>query len=139
MRVATLAAALMLAGCSALAGPGRPSVTASAERAEEPTTAVLAVLPSPLDEKGRAALKAALVSLLGDRSFTLATDAFVHTSEVVLERERPAGEAGRLLTGRETAPPIRLRLLMQREVCLIELADDGRRVEVAAVRCSPQS
>ena len=97
------------------------------------------MLPSPLDEKGRAALKAALVSLLGDRSFTLATDAFVHTSEVVLERERPAGEAGRLLTGRETAPPIRLRLLMQREVCLIELADDGRRVEVAAVRCSPQS
>jgi hypothetical protein len=69
---------------------------------------------------------------------TLAPDAFVNASEVILERARPPGEAARSATGREVTPPIRLRLMLQRGACLIERADTGERVTVAALTCLPE-
>ena len=134
-----------LAGCQgavgrpAAADPAARAVLASAARAtSDGTDAVPAVLDGASDAASRAALQAALQQLLGPRRITLAPDAFVDSNELVLERERPPGDAGRLATGRETASPIRLRLLRDDGGCWLELsAAEPRRVVVPGLRCRP--
>jgi hypothetical protein len=133
--------AMAVCGCGALERPGEIAAKAGNGNAASPALAagVPAVLPSPPDSATSAMLQAALVALLGDRRMTLAPDAFVNASEVILERERPPGEAGRSATGRELTPSTRLRLMLQRGTCFIERADTGERVEVARLTCRPQA
>ncbi len=131
----TLSLSLAASGCSVFAAPGStPDAVGNSPAAagEAPSPALLV---SPSDPATRQALLAALRDLLGDRSFTLADDAFAKASELVLERARPPGEAGRYATGREMTPPIRVRLLAASGRCILERADTGARVNVGAARC----
>ena len=134
-----VAFAAVATGCSGFATPGAPTNAAGAVRAGSEGSASPARLASPSDAATRAAVLAALRELVGDRALTLADDAFAKDNELVLERTRPPGEAGRLATGREMAPPIRVRLLSTGGRCLLERGDTGSRAALSAVRCTALS
>jgi hypothetical protein len=115
---ALLALAVACAGPSASARTPKPAVLASGDAA------------------AHAALLAAAQELLGARDLRLADDALTAAPELLLERARPAGDAGRVATGRETTPPLRLRLWRVDGRCELERADTGARRIVRAA-CTP--
>ena len=131
-----LAAPGLLAGCQGFAGTRPADGGAAGEEAGDSWQP--AVLVEPADAAASAALQAALQRLVGPRRLTLAPRAFVDSSELMLERERPPGPSGRLATGRELEPPILVRLRWRAGRCALERGDDAaHRVEVEGLRCRP--
>jgi len=114
------AALLALAACHARgAGPDVP-----------------AVLTDPTAES-RAELLRVVKEALHDPPLTLADDALVHSSELVVERVVRRDASGVPLGGREQGRPERFRLVRSGESCVLVHEGSGRRFTLAAATCVP--
>jgi hypothetical protein len=118
-----VAAALWIACRTAHPAPASPDAPA---RIVNPTS------------ESRAALEAAVREALQGAPVTLADDALTHESVLVLERTPARGPDGLPLSGRETRPPERFRLVKRGPECLLVHEGDGRLFPLPAVECEPE-
>ena len=69
---------------------------------------------------------------------TIADDALTRESVLVLEHATPRGPDGLPLSGRETRPPERFRLVKRGPECVLVHEGDGQRLPLPAVECEPE-
>jgi hypothetical protein len=118
--LAAVAGVLALASCHARAPREVPALVAKA---------------SP---ESRAELQRVVSDALGGAPVTLADDALVRESTLIVERARPRDAEGRPFGGREREKPEHFRLVKSGESCLLVQESTGRRFPLAAVACSPK-
>jgi len=97
---------------------------------------VPAVITNPTAE-GRAELARTVSRALNGASITLADDALVRESALIVERARPRDLEGRPLTGRETGRPEHFQLVKSGARCVLVHEGSGRRFTLASVTCAP--
>jgi hypothetical protein len=118
-RAFALTFALLAAGCRT----GRP----------EPREAS-AVIVSPTDAS-RAALAAAVSAALHGAQVTLADDALVRSSTLLVERARLRDAAGLPVGGRELGTPERFRLVKRGGACVLLHESTGRAALLESTAC----
>jgi hypothetical protein len=101
-----------------------------------PPPDVPAVITSPTAES-RAELARTVSHALNGASITLADDALVRESTLIVERARPRDLEGRPLTGRETGRPEHFHLVKSGARCVLVHEGSGRRWTLASTTCSP--
>jgi hypothetical protein len=116
----TVAGVLALASCHARAPQDAPAVIAS---------------PSP---ESRAELRRVVSEALGGAPVTLADDALVRETTLVVERARARDAEGRPLDGREKRRPEHFRLVKSGDSCVLVHEQTGRRFPLSGVTCTPR-
>lgn len=116
----TVAGVLALASCHARAPQDVPAVIAN---------------PSP---ESRAELRRVLSEALGGAPVTVADDALVQETTLVVERARARDPEGRPLDGREKGRPEHFRLVKSGESCYLVQESTGRRFPLSGVTCTPR-
>ena len=119
-RLAVGGLAIAAAGCHSV--PGSNDVPA------------LVVAPTA---ESRAALSGALETALG-RPVTIADDALTDSSLLVVGRQQPPGEQGRVATGRNMDVPVQFRLVQSGGRCVLVDSRDGSRYPLDTVQCRPE-
>jgi hypothetical protein len=113
------AAALATAACGSLTAQDSPGVIVS------PSAAT------------RAELARVVSSAMNGQPVTLADDALTRESTLTIERRTPPGEQGRAATGRTVEEPVRFRLVVRENGCVLVREADGRAFPLEGVRCAP--
>jgi hypothetical protein len=117
--LAAVAGVLALASCHARTPPDVPAVATN---------------PGP---ESRAELRRVVSDALGV-PVTLAEDALVNDSTLIVERTIRRDAQGRPLDGREKGRPEHFRLVKSGEGCVLVHESTGRRFPLSAVSCSPR-
>lgn len=121
-------AVLTFAGLGSLAG-----ACATAPRAQD----VPAVIAEPTPES-RAELTRVVSEALSGAPLTLADDALMHESTLIVERARARGPDGTPAQGRETGRPEHFRLVKQGSGCVLVHEGSGRRFTLRSATCTPK-
>jgi hypothetical protein len=112
-------AALTTAACGSLAAQGPPGVIAA-------STA-----------QSRAELARVVSAAMNGQPVTLADDALTRESTLTIERRTPSGPQGRAATGRTVEEPVRFRLVVRENGCVLVREGDERAFPLEGVRCAP--
>ncbi|MET3130449.1 hypothetical protein AAKU55_000706 [Oxalobacteraceae bacterium GrIS 1.11] len=109
-------------------------LTASQALAAPTETPALLVRP---DAAARDQLRAAVSRVLKAPSLTLADDALLRNSVMVIEKVRPRDARGIQLDGRDRDKPEPFRLLKVDDVCVLVRLRTGQRIALPASHCMP--
>jgi hypothetical protein len=85
----------------------------------------------------RAELARVVTAAADGRPALLADDALTRDSELTLEQREPAGQGGRLATGRTLDAPLKLKLVLRGDRCVLVRESDQREWPLDAARCVP--
>jgi len=121
LAVLTVAGMLSLAACA----------TVPAERD------VPAVITTPTAES-RAELLRVVSRALDGAPLAIADDALTRDSALTIERARPRGTDGALLSGREMGRPEHFRLVKNGSRCVLVHERTGKRFTLASAFCAPK-
>jgi hypothetical protein len=98
---------------------------------------VPAVITEPTAES-RAELRRVVSGALHGAPVTIADDALVGESTLVVERVQARDASGVPLSGRERGRPERFRLVKNASACVLVHEGSGRRFTLGAATCSPE-
>ncbi len=96
-----------------------------------------AVITTPTAES-RAELLRVVTRALDGVPLTIADDALTRDSALIMERARPRGADGALLSGRETGRPERFQLVKNGSRCVLVHERTGKRFTLSSATCAPR-
>jgi hypothetical protein len=85
----------------------------------------------------RAELVRVVTAAADGRPTLLADDALTRDSVLTLEQREPSAQGGRVATGRTLDGPLKLKLVLRGERCMLVRESDGREWPLDAARCVP--
>jgi hypothetical protein len=85
----------------------------------------------------RAELARVVTAAADGRPALLADDALTRDSVLTLEQREPSAQTGRLATGRTLDAPLKLKLVLRGDRCLLVRESDRREWPLDAARCVP--
>lgn len=95
-----------------------------------------AVITQP-SAASRAELLAAVSAALKVANVTLADDALMHSSTLIIEHVHPRDAGGRQLSGRDFDRPQHFQLVKSGERCSLIHQESGKRMQLQATACAP--
>ena len=98
---------------------------------------VPAVITTPTAES-RAELRRVVGRALNRTPLTIADDALTRDSALIIERARPRGADGALLSGREMGRPEHFQLVTNGSHCVLVHERTGKRFTLASAACAPK-
>ncbi|MET0658410.1 MAG: hypothetical protein ABW110_09685 [Steroidobacteraceae bacterium] len=90
---------------------------------------------SNVDDAARAVLANAVAQALDGREVSLAPDALIASSRLLLDPARPRDASGRLLQGRETRAPESFQLMKVGAECVLRHERTAKEYVLQGVRC----
>ena len=122
-------AAAVLSGC--------PQTSLSTGGVSEVITDIPALLLQP-DDAARQELRTSVARMMGVASVAVAGDALLHTSLMVIEKNRPRGAGGIQLSGRDYDKPEQFRLFKSDKGCVLVKLSSGARELLRDSKCTAE-
>lgn len=127
--------ALFLMAAAVLSGCAQTSLSTGG--VSEVITDIPALLLQP-DDAARQELRTSVARMMGVASVAVAGDALLHTSLMVIEKNRPRGAGGIQLSGRDYDKPEQFRLFKSDKGCVLVKLSSGARELLRESKCKAE-
>lgn len=130
-----LIAAAVAVAVAVLGGCAQTSPSTSAVSPVQTDTAAVLVQPGDV---ARQELRASVARMMGVANVAVASDALLHTSLMVIEKNRPRGAGGIQLSGRDYDKPEQFRLFKSDKGCVLVKLSSGARELLRESKCTAE-